>query len=228
MDEAGRQERRIGSIIGALERSFGVPKWRGKRPVLETLISGILSQNTNDRNRDRAYELLRERFPKWEDVLRARSGSVAAAIRVGGLANQRAKRIKGLLSWVKETYGGFDLQFICEMEPEEATGLLLPLKGVGIKTVRVVLLFACGKDVFPVDTHILRVSRRLGLLPPNCSAWKAHQIMGGLVPGRRAYSFHLNLIRLGRVICKPRGPLCWECPISRWCGHGRDLSGKSQ
>lgn len=226
MDDLGRRERRIGSIIGALERSFGVPRWQGRRPVLETLISGILSQNTNDRNRDRAYALLRERFPRWEDVLEASPRRVAAAIRVGGLANQRANRIRGLLSWAKETYGGFDLQFICEMEPEEATELLLTLKGIGIKTVNVVLLFACGKDVFPVDTHILRVSKRLGLIPANCSAWKAHQTMGGLVPRRRAYSFHLNLIRLGRILCKPRGPRCWECPISKWCDYGRGLTEK--
>ncbi len=213
---------KVEDIAASLEKNLGVPKQKEKSAPLDTLISGILSQNTSDNNRDRAYASLRKRFPTWDDVLKAESRAIARAIRVGGLANQRARRIKGVLRWVRDSYGELSLDSICDMELTAATERLTALKGVGVKTARVVLLFACGLDVFPVDTHILRVSKRLGILPANCSAEKAHQIMGNLVPKGKAYSLHLNLIKLGRTLCRPRKPECGECPIAKWCDYGRD------
>lgn len=218
--------RRVRAVALKLERSWGAPK-RKRRNPLDTLISGILSQNTNDNNRDRAYASLRERFPTWDDVLRADSRAIARAIRVAGLANQRARRIKAVLRWVRSSYGELRLDSICDMSPVEATDRLTALKGVGVKTARVVLLFACGMDLFPVDTHILRVSKRLGFLPARCSSERAHRIMGGLVPRGKAHSLHLNLIRLGRTVCKPGRPRCGTCPIARWCDYPRDRSYRS-
>jgi len=181
------------------------------------LIGTILSQNTNDLNRDRAFASLRGRFATWEEVLEGRRREIARAIRVGGLAEQKSGRIKEILRWLKETRGELSLDFICRMRKGEAIETLRSLPGVGPKTAAVVLLFACGKEVFPVDTHIHRVTRRLGLVPESASAEKAHEVMGELVPRGAAYRLHLNMIRLGRAICHPRRPRCDECPLEEVC-----------
>ena len=204
-------------IAAALEKRFGVPLWGGPRNPLDALIRTILSQNTNDANSGRAYERLRNRFLTWEEVNAADVRDIADAIRVGGLAQLKAERIKGVLAWLEKTHGALNLDFIRDQEPDEVIRILGSLKGVGIKTISVVLLFACGKEIFPVDTHIHRISRRLGLAPENASPQKVHEVMQDLVPQGKAYSFHLNLLQFGRTICRAQNPRCEQCLLTEEC-----------
>ena len=210
-------KKKVRDINDILERELGIPERGTDRNPLDSLINTILSQNTNDKNRDRAYSTLRERFPSWEDVLAADAEDVADAIRVGGLANQKSVRIKNVLAWIKDTYGQLNIDFVCDMEPAEAIKTFTKLKGIGLKTMNVMLCFACGRDVFPVDTHILRITRRLGIVPANASADKAHEIIGQLFPKGKAFSLHINLINFGRTICHARKPECRDCPLIEHC-----------
>jgi len=214
-------KRKIRHILRALERRFGNPTWHGPSDPLDDLIKTVLSQNTNDRNRDRAYDRLKERFPTWEKVLTAQTQTIAKAIRVGGLGNQKSTRIKALLAWLKHTYGELSLDPICDMDFDEALGTYGHLKGVGVKTVAVVLMFACGKDIFPVDTHVHRVCRRLGLVPMKTTAEKTFHLMRDHVPRGKSYSLHLNMIALGRQLCHPRNPHCDDCPVLTSCPFGQ-------
>ncbi len=200
-----------------LEKSYGTPSPKPYKDPLEELIFTILSQNTNDRNRDRAYTSLRSRFPEWEQVMVAPVLETAEAIKVGGLANQKSARIKKILTLIHDKYGKLDLNFLNKLPVTEGKELLSSFNGVGPKTVACVLLFACHKPVFPVDTHIFRVSSRLGVLPEKCSDVKAHEIMGSLVPPDRVYSFHINVIRHGREVCKPARPKCAGCALRGIC-----------
>jgi endonuclease-3 len=203
----------VGEVIEILEREFGVPQIDQRKSPLDELIFTILSQNTNDVNRDRAYTSLRKSFPSWDEVLEAQEGEIADAIRVGGLAQTKSVRIKEILSWVKKEFGRLSLDFLFDMPVPEAKQILSSLKGVGPKTICCVLLFSCGKSVFPVDTHILRIAKRFRWVPENASSEQAHKILGQLVPLEKMFSFHINLIRHGRETCKSRNPLHSSCPI---------------
>ncbi len=204
-------------ISDTLEGLLGIPTRDGAGDILECLILTILSQNTTDVNRDRGYTELKDRFPTWEDVLQADVKAIAVAIRLAGLGNQKSRTIKNFLSWLKAARGELSLEFIHDMETEAALELLCQHKGIGIKTASVTLAFACGREVFPVDTHILRISKRLGLIPLNCSAEKAHQVLPPIVPAGKTYPFHMNLIAFGRQICDARKPLCERCPFTHHC-----------
>ncbi len=208
-------------IIPLLEDEFGVPYWQGRGDPLASLIKTILSQSTNDLNRDRAYNKLIERFSTWHNVMNAPPERITAAIRVAGLANQKSVRIKEILQWINKTYGSLNIDFICKMNPDEVTKTFMQLKGIGIKTISVVLMFSCGVDVFPVDTHVHRICRRIGFLAENASAEKTHWHMQALVPDGKSYSFHMNLLNLGRTICKARNPKCTQCPIQVHCQFGK-------
>jgi endonuclease-3 len=221
-------ERRISSITKALEKRFGVPVWNGPSDPLDSLVKTILSQNTNDLNRDRAYESLRSKYPTWEKVLRARTESVSKAIRVGGLANQKSERIKAILTWLKREYGGLTLDSICTMNFDQAYERFGHLKGIGVKTLAVVLMFACGQDIFPVDTHVHRLCRRLGLVPTNVTAQKTFHLMRGRVPKGKSNSLHMNMLVLGRTICHPGNPRCNDCPVLRYCPYGQEKVRKQQ
>jgi len=210
-------KKKVKEINDILEAQLGIPERFVERNPLDSLVRTILSQNTNDVNSDRAYSNLRERFPTWEDVLNADAQELADTIRVGGLANQKSIRIKDALAWIKDTYGELNIDFVCDMEPSEAIELLTKLKGVGLKTVYVMLVFACGMDVFPVDTHILRISKRLDIVPENATADKAHEVWQELFPRGKAFSLHINLIRFGRLICHSRKPECSGCPLMKHC-----------
>lgn len=212
-------EEKVAAVVARLEARFGEEKWRSGGDPLESLILTVLSQNTSDVNRDRAYQRLRQRFPTWEEVLSADLKELEDALRPGGLAQQKAPRIQQILAWVKETQGRLSLDFVCELPVDEAIRLLTRLPGVGVKTVAVVLAFACGKDVFPVDTHVHRICRRLGFVPSKASAEKTFAIMEELVPAGKKFSFHINLLRHGRTICKAQNPRCWECPIVEYCQY---------
>jgi endonuclease-3 len=186
---------------------------------LDELINTILSQNTNDLNRDRAYHALRAKFPTWEAVRDAPAAQVIDAIRPAGLANQKGPRIQKVLRRITEERGQLDLNFLREWPDAEAKAWLMSLDGVGPKTAAIVLLFALGKPAFPVDTHIQRVTARLGLIPPGTSAEKAHDLLEALVPPEWYHSFHLNVIEHGRQVCKAQRPRCADCGLRAWCDY---------
>lgn len=218
--EKVREEKPFKYIVQNLEKTFGEPQLRRKSDPLAMLISTILSQATSDANSRRTFENLKKRFKNWEDVLAADETEIADAIRLGGLANQKAKVIKDLLRQIKETHKTLSLKFVEKMTNEEARNFLLKFRGIGPKTIACTLLFACGKEVFPLDTHIFRVLKRMGILPEKITDIRAHKLLDELVPKGKFYSLHVNLIRLGRKICRPKEPLCGECPLLEYCDYG--------
>jgi endonuclease-3 len=213
---------RVAGIGRALEKRYGVPGARSKESPLDVLIRTILSQNTNDTNRDRAFDMLVRKYPVWEPVAEARARDIERVIEAAGLYRQKSRAIKALLRHLIAKSGRIDRRFLCRMESHEAIDELTALKGIGIKTVSVALMFGCGRDdVFPVDTHVLRVSKRLELIPEKTSAEKAHLLLGDVVPPGKGASLHLNMIRLGREICRARKPMCGECFLARRCSWPR-------
>lgn len=214
MDDRARLTRRV---VALLEERYGVPRRKEVIPPLDCLILTVLSQSTSDLNRDRAFASLKKAFPTWQCVMEANVGDVEKAIRVGGLSNQKSARIQEILRWVKERFGELSLDCLKRMKPVEAIDTFTQVKGIGVKTVSVVLLFSCGKDVFPVDTHVHRICKRLNLVPQSASAEKTHLLMASLVPKGKAYSFHVNLLKLGRQICRPSKPGCDICSLGKLC-----------
>jgi len=198
---------------------YGEPTWRNPLPPLDELISTILSQNTNDRNRDRAFAALQARFPAWEAVREAPENEVIEAIRPAGLANQKGPRLQAVLRAITEQRGSLDLGFLAAYSPAEAMSWLMQFKGVGPKTAAIVLQFSLGKPAFPVDTHIYRVSGRLGLRPEKMSADQAHEHLASQFPPETYYAAHLNIIRLGRELCHARKPRCESCPLRDVCDY---------
>jgi endonuclease-3 len=188
---------------------------------VDELISTILSQNTNDSNRDRAYESLRQCFPTWEQVRDADPGSVIAAIRPAGLSNQKGPRIQQVLQGISAERGSLDLFFLKDLPLEDARAWLKKFKGVGSKTAAIVLLFSLGQPAFPVDTHIYRVTGRIGLRPEKMTVEQAHTHLENLLPPESYYAAHLNLIHLGREICTARKPACQRCPLQEPCKYVR-------
>jgi len=204
-------------VFNQLHLFYGGKKQKREKDQIGILVRTILSQNTNDKNRDRAYCALLKRFPSWESLAQAGTKEIESAIKSGGLAKQKAKRIKELLKRIKKEQGKISLSFLSKMSPEQAKGYLLGFKGIGEKTASVLLLFGFGMELFPVDTHILRISKRLGILPEKVSAKIAHKILAEIVPGTIAYELHLNLIEHGRKICSARKPNCPLCPLKLRC-----------
>jgi endonuclease-3 len=198
---------------------FGQPVWRTPLPPVDELVSTILSQNTNDTNRDRAFEALRRRFPNWEAVRDADPVDVVAAIRPAGLANQKGPRIQQVLKEISQERGALDLNFLKDMPLEDARAWLQKFKGVGPKTAAIVLLFSLGRPAFPVDTHIYRVTGRIGLRPEKMTVEDAHPYLEKLFLPQSYYAAHLNIIRLGREICLARKPACQLCPLRDFCNY---------
>jgi endonuclease III len=196
---------------------YGEPIWRNPLPALDELVSTILSQNTNDTNRDRAFSALVNRYPNWEAVRDAPQEKVIEAIRPAGLANQKGPRIQQVLREITVQIGSLDLSFLKDKEPDEVRAWLLQFKGVGPKTAAIVMQFALGMPAFPVDTHVYRVSGRLGLRPANMTADQAHDHLAAQFLPETYYAAHLNLIRLGREICHARKPDCTICPLQDLC-----------
>ncbi|HIH01970.1 TPA: endonuclease III [Thermoplasmata archaeon] len=188
----------------------------GENPV-DTLVETILSQNTTDLNSHKAFKRLKARFPEWEELLDADPSLVADIIRSGGLADIKARRIIGALKRVKSETGRLSMDFLSERSPSEAMEWLSSIDGVGPKTAAIVVLFSFGKPAFPVDTHIFRVGRRLGLISQSASRESAQKELEGLVPEEEFYSMHINLIEHGRSKCRPRNPKCSECELSEYC-----------
>jgi endonuclease-3 len=198
---------------------YGLPEWRQHLPPVDELISTILSQNTTDTNRDRAFFALKETFPDWQMVIDADELEVMAAIRQAGLANQKAPRIQQALKTIKNDKDGISLDFLAELPLDEAKNWLTSINGVGPKTAAIVLLFSFNRPAFPVDTHVYRLSKRLGLIEQKISVEKAHILLEGIVNPEAYYSFHLNLIRHGREVCSARNPKCELCPLQDLCSH---------
>jgi len=209
--------RRARTVHAKLLKAYGQPTWREPLPPLDELISTVLSQNTNDLNRDRAFRALRARFPTWEDVRDAGRSDLIGTIRLAGLANQKGPRIQKILREITRERGGLDLAFLMHVPTEEARSWLTKFNGVGPKTAAIVLLFSLNKPAFPVDTHIYRVSGRIGLRPIKMTVDQAHPHLEALFPPETYYAAHLNLIRLGREVCHPRMPDCPRCPVRSAC-----------
>ncbi len=213
-------------IARRLSALYGHPEWRPTLPPVDELVNTILSQSTSDLNRDRGYELLRTRFPTWEAVRDAPTDAVIDAIRPAGLANQKGPRIREALRLITQRTGSITLDFLAEMPIDDAKEWLISIDGVGPKTAAIILLFAFGKPAFPVDTHVHRVSGRLGLIGPKVSAERAHGEMELIVPANTYYEAHLNIIRHGREICHARRPECDRCPLTDLCEYYQMMQAK--
>jgi endonuclease-3 len=198
---------------------FGEPIWRTPLPAIDELVSTILSQNTNDINRDRGFNALRAKFPTWESVRDANPQDVIDAIRPAGLANQKGPRIQQVLRQISDERGSLNLDFLAGLPIEEARAWLTKFNGVGPKTAAIVLCFSLNMPAFPVDTHIYRVSGRIGLRPEKMTVEQAHPHLESIFPPETYYAAHLNLIRLGREVCGARKPNCPKCPIIKLCDY---------
>lgn len=206
---------------------YGYPEWRNPLPPLDELVSTILSQNTNDINRDRAFVSLLQRFPTWEAVRDAPEADVIDAIRSAGLANQKGPRIQHILREITARRGELSLDFLRDLPPKEVHDWLSQFTGVGPKTAAIVMLFSLEMPAFPVDTHIYRLSGRLGLRPEGMNVEKAHDHLAGQFPPQSYYAAHLNIIRLGREICQARRPNCPACPLQDLCAYYAGLAAAS-
>ena len=215
----------IERICDLLEAELGAPKWASHNPPLDELVLTILSQNTTAANCRRAFDGLRSAFPAWEDVMNGPVDRIAQSIHHAGLSEIRAGRIKQILRRIYEEQGRLDLIAIEEMTIERAVEYLVGFEGVGPKTAACVLLFSLGKPAMPVDTHVHRVARLVGLIAPNAGADAAHRLLQEIVPPERVYSFHMNTVRLGREVCRPREPKCDKCVLNRECDFGRRRLG---
>jgi len=204
--------------------NYGHPVWRNPLSPLDELVSTILSQNTNDVNRDRAFDSLIKSFPDWESVRDAPQDEVIAAIRIAGLANQKGPRIQKVLSQITNECGELSIDFLADMSAEDAKSWLMRFKGVGPKTAAIVLLFSLDQQAFPVDTHVYRVSGRLGLLPDKMSVDAAHTHLEHVFLEQHYYDVHLNIIRLGREVCHARKPKCPICPVRQHCSYWKGNS----
>jgi endonuclease-3 len=202
-----------------LLEKYGDPSWREALSILDELISTILSQNTNDTNRDRAFTKLKERFKTWEDVGDADVNEVIDTIRTAGLANQKGPRIQKILRQITDERGSLDLEFLRDLSGDDAMDWLLQFNGVGPKTASIVLLFSLDKAAFPVDTHIQRVTGRIGLRPVRMSNEQAHSHLAELFSPDTYKAAHLNIIRLGREVCHPSRPECEICVLQSLCDY---------
>ena len=208
---------KLSQILRIFEREYGTPSWQPGGDPLAVLIQTILSQNTSDANSGDAFRSLRASFDSWDDLANADVDAITHCIQRGGLGRIKAQRIKQALEEIGRTRGSLELWFLCQLNLSDAEDWLLRLPGVGLKTARCVLLFSLGMPALPVDTHIWRVSRRLGLIGAKASLREAHQILGGLVPAEDVYPFHILIIEHGRKVCRARSPLCQHCMLKTLC-----------
>lgn len=214
------QYRRIAQKLEAL---YGYPEWRPALPALDELVSTILSQNTSDTNRDKGFFALKAKFPHWEDVRDAPVEQIEETIRPAGLAKQKAPRIQAALRYITEKQGVLSLDFLKSMPIGDAKQWLTSMNGIGPKTTAIILLFAFNIPAFPVDTHVHRVTGRLGLIDEKTTADRAHDELEAIIPPDEFYAAHLNIIRHGREICKARKPACDHCPLTSDCRYYQEV-----
>lgn len=213
--------RNITWVNSQLNDQYSAPSRSSQRTPLESLVRTILSQNTSDVNSQRAYQNLREHYTDWADVLHAPPEEVAEVIRSGGLANQKSRRIQRLLAWVNDKHGSFELDWICQQNPYDIIDEFTGIKGVGVKTIAIVLCFVCGQDIFPVDTHVNRVCKRLGFVEEKSSPVKTFWSMDERIPMGMARELHRNMIAHGRATCQAQNPKCNTCILLSKCLYGR-------
>lgn len=213
-------ERRLARrFMAALDDAYGRPQWSPRYPPVDELVYTVLSQNTADVNTDRSFASLRRRFPTWDEVRDADPGDIAEVIARGGLSQVKAPRIKAILVALSERTGRPDLTELNDMTDQEALDYLQSLPGVGPKTAACVVLFSLGRSAMPVDTHVHRVARRLGLIDRRVTAEQAHSLLGSLAgpDPLDVYALHVDLVRHGRRVCHARRPDCDRCPLSGFC-----------
>lgn len=217
-----------GQIIREVQRRLRAQqgKFEPKQPVpvLDQVVSTVLSQHTSDVNSGRAFARLKARFPDWEQAAHAPAGEIEDAIRCGGLARQKARHIKAILAAVGEREGRVDLGRLHGLDDAAAERYLTSLPGVGVKTAACVLAFSMGRAAFPVDTHVHRVVTRLGWIPAGVTAEKAYRLLAARVPADIRYDLHLALIRHGRTVCLARRPRCAACVLLSLCPYGQARS----
>lgn len=211
----------IAIVAGILEETYGPFILHPNGDALAQLIGAILSQHTSDINTERAYASLRATFPTWKDVALADPAAVVEAIRSGGLANSKAPRIQDILTEIQDRTGAYRLDALATMPVADATRWLVSLHGVGPKTAACVLLFALGKPVMPVDTHVHRIAQRIGVVGPKVNAIQTELVLEELLGdnSQQVYAFHKGLIAHGKSICKARAPRCAECPLKEHCDY---------
>lgn len=216
----------IEHILDLLISAYGNRHWQPHDSPLNVLVQTILSQNTSDTNSTRAFRSLLDAYPSWEDVASAEAHEIADAIKSGGLGEIKAGRIKLALGEIRQKRGRLELDFLNELPLDEARNWLKQLPGVGTKTANCVFLFSLGRPALPVDTHIFRVAKRLGLIDAKTTVEKAHQRLERLVPPDKVYPFHVLMIEHGRKVCKAPRPRCEGCVLSGRCqyfGQSRPL-----
>ena len=216
-----RRQAKYQPVYDALHAVYGDLEWRLSQSPMDELVSCILSQNTNDNNRDRAFEALQARYKTWQAIVEADTDELIDTSRPAGLANQNGPRIQRVLARIHEERGAYDIEFLRDMPQDEAIAWLTSLDGVGPKTAAIVLCFGFGLPAFPVDTHVHRLSKRIGFIEETVNADKAHTRMEAIVPPEDRYAFHIYLIRHGREICQARKPACERCPITAHCDYYR-------
>jgi len=212
--------RRIRAVHRRLIAQQGPFKPKPRRPIIDELVMTVLSQHTSDANSGRAFDSLRTRFPTWEQVLDAPAEEIADAIRSGGLAEQKAPRIKRILADIDDREGGLDLARLNRLDDQKIDEYLRSLTGVGPKTAACVLVFSMGRAAFPIDTHVHRIVRRLGWVKDRASADQTHRSLGPLVPPDLRYELHMALINHGRNVCRAQRPLCGDCVLLDFCDAG--------
>jgi endonuclease-3 len=210
---------KVRSIAERLVAFYGPREQYGQRDPLDELILTILSQNTSDRNSGRAWRLLKARYPTWEEVLAADVQELYEVIKPAGLGNIKAPRIQQVLAEILQRRGTFDLRFLCDLPMDEAKAWLRSLPGIGPKTTACVLCFACSMPALPVDTHVHRVAKRLGLIGAKVGADAAHNLLEQALPPDKVYAFHVNMILHGRQICHALRPACERCPLADVCDY---------
>ncbi len=212
-------EEKLTRVRRLLLQEYGKHQWKRERDPLSELVRTILSQATADINSDRAFARLREVFPTWEAVRDGDPQAVAEAIKSGGLGGIKGPRIQGVLRAITEEHGELDLDFLEDLQLDNARSWLESLVGVGPKTAACVLLFSLGRAVLPVDTHVHRVSCRLGLIKARLSPEKTHEVLGKMVPDDGIYDFHVNVVSHGRRVCRAQRPRCDACVLAVSCDY---------
>lgn len=210
-------QEKIRQILDLLKREYGAPERQPRPDPVSVLVQTVLSQNTSDANSRAAFQSLLASFDNWEDIADADINTIADCIRCGGLRRIKAQRLKQALREIMRKRGRLELDFLSQLTPSDAESWLQRLPGVGLKTARCVLLFSLGLPALPVDTHILRVTKRLGLIRPKASLREAHHVLGEVVSPEDVYLFHILVIEHGRRICQARYPNCQACVLKKMC-----------
>ncbi len=218
IDQLEARQAKYTAIAPILEKTYGRKPFK-PHDGMDELVSCILSQSTTDANRDRGFAALKAKYPTWAEVHHAPAAEFIDTIRPAGLANSKGPRIQASLAQIYAERGAYNIDFLQDLTPDEAKIWLQRLPGVGPKTAAIVLCFGYGMPAFPVDTHVHRVGKRLGFLPPKINANDAHPVMEAIVPPTEYYPFHLQMIYHGRALCHAQRPQCSVCPLQTYCDY---------